>query len=618
MDRKSIIVLVLCFGLLLLWSSVIVPKLYPPKPLPPGVTNVVGTIQSTAPETVTNHTRTPERLEAAVPGTAAAPRLTVETNVPEELLVVTNENARYTFTSYGGGLKLIELVGYPESVASRREKKVGTRVATLNRHAFIPTLAVSDGPDVEGDGLFHLVRTATGVRAEKSLPSGLAVVKEFAPSTNYLLNATVRLENHSSNTLSLPPQEWTVGTATPMNAQDQGQTVGIIWYNGEKTAEIVGASYFSSRGFGGCTPRTPPAEFRAGQTNVVWAAVHNQFFALVAMPQNPASDLVSRKVELPRFTGEEAQFIATNAPPPVGYETAMVYPALTLHPDEVVERQFLLFAGPKEYRTLATIAARLNNRLDAIMGFGSGFFGIIFGFVAKALLLGMNGLHEVLRLSYGWTIVAITIIIKVVFWPLTAASTRSMKRMQTLQPQLKALKEKYKDDPVKVQKKTMELFKEHKVNPMGGCLPMIIQMPVFIGFFTMIRTAIELRGASFLWIPDLSRPDTLFMIPGLGFVPFIGVPGVGLPFNLLPLIMGATMLWQSHLTPTSPGVDPAQQKMMRYMPLIFLVFLYNYSAGMALYWTTNNLLTILQTKLTKTQQAAAPAPVLTPPQKKRK
>ena len=268
---------------------------------------------------------------------------------------------------------------------------------------------------------------------------------------------------------------------------------------------------------------------------------------------------------------------------------------------------------PSALRTLAGIAARLNNRIDSVMGFGS-----IWGFFSKALLLGMNWLHEVLRISYGWTIVAITIIIKAVFWPLTAASTRSMKRMQSLQPQLTAIKEKYKDDPVKVQRKTMELWKENKVNPMGGCLPMIIQMPVFIGFFTMIRSAIELRGASFLWITDLSRPDTLFMIPGLGFVPFLGVPGVGLPFNLLPLIMGVTMLWQSHLTPASPGVDPAQQKMMRYMPLMFLVFLYNYSAGMALYWTMNNLLTILQTKLTKARQAAPAAPVLTPSPKKRK
>jgi YidC/Oxa1 family membrane protein insertase len=154
----------------------------------------------------------------------------------------------------------------------------------------------------------------------------------------------------------------------------------------------------------------------------------------------------------------------------------------------------------------------------------------------------------------------------------------------------------------------------------SGCLPMAIQMPVFIGFFTMIRSAIELRGARFLWIADLSKPDTLFMIPGLTFIPFISTPA-GLPFNLLPLLMGGSMLWQSHLQPPSPGMDPSQAKMMRYMPLMFLLFLYNYSSGLALYWTINNVLTVVQTKLTKMNQtpvAPATVSVLTPVSKKKK
>jgi YidC/Oxa1 family membrane protein insertase len=149
---------------------------------------------------------------------------------------------------------------------------------------------------------------------------------------------------------------------------------------------------------------------------------------------------------------------------------------------------------------------------------------------------------------------------------------------------------------------------------------MAIQMPVFIGFFTMIRSAIELRGAHFLWVADLSKPDTLFMIPGLTFIPFLSTPG-GLPFNLLPLLMGGAMLWQSHLTPPSPGMDQTQAKMMRYLPLIFLVFLYSYSSGLTLYWTINNLLTIVQTKLTKMNQtpvAPGVASPLTPPSKKKK
>jgi YidC/Oxa1 family membrane protein insertase len=311
-----------------------------------------------------------------------------------------------------------------------------------------------------------------------------------------------------------------------------------------------------------------------------------------------------RKVNLPRPIGEEGRPVAADAPLPEGYEAALVFPAETLAPHQILERQINLFAGPKEYQTLARIGDRFNNNLDLVMNFGWA------GFFSKALLLSMNWLHNALSFSYGWAIIAITIIIKLLFWPLTQASTRSMKRMQALQPQMNAIREKYKDDPVKANKKTMEYMKEHKVSPLGGCLPMVLQIPVFFGFYSMIQSAIELRGAHFLWVKDLSQPDTLFMIPGTTF-----------PFNLLPLIMGVTMLWQARLTPPSPGMDPMQAKMMRYMPLMFIVFLYNFSAGLALYWTVQNLLTIAQTKLTKmAPDAAAPAKglVLTPPPKKRK
>jgi YidC/Oxa1 family membrane protein insertase len=259
-----------------------------------------------------------------------------------------------------------------------------------------------------------------------------------------------------------------------------------------------------------------------------------------------------------------------------------------LAPGQTVERTFEVYTGPKEYQTLS----RMKERKDLVMNFG-GFTGPF----AKGLLLSMNALHA-LGLGYGWAIVVITIIIKLIFWPLTTASTRSMKRMANLQPQMTALKEKYKGDQAKMNQKLMEFMKENKVNPMGGCLPMLIQIPVFFGFYTMIQSAIELRGASFLWNSDLSRADTIFIIPGLN-----------VPFNLMPLLMGVTMLWQTRLTPPSPGMDPTQQKIMKYMPLMFLVFLYNFSAGLTLYWTVQNLLTIAQMKLTKTEPSAPAAPV---------
>ena len=534
------------------------------------------------------------------------------TNAPEQTLVLTNGKVRYLFTSRGGGLKQVDLLAYPETISARWKstgKTATNAVVSLNTRAPVPALAVLGSDSFVGDGNFTLTKTAGGVRAEKSFPGGLRLVKEFQLGSNYLLNASVRLENTSGQALALPPQEIVVGTATPMDADDNGQSEGAMWSDGAKAADQPLAGFLG----GGCTRSAPKTEIIAGAGNVVWAAAHNQFFALMAMPKERAPQMIARPVTLPQFT----DINETNAPLPRGVQTALLYPAGTLAANSSIERQIVLFAGPKEYRTLSDIGEQFKNRADDIMGFG-GFMG----FCAKPLLLAMNWLHDVTRLGYGMVIVLITILIKVIFWPLTAASTRSMKRMQALAPELAALKEKYKDDVQKQTAKTWEIYKKNKVNPMSGCLPMLIQMPVFIGFFSMIRSAIELRGAHFLWAADLSKPDTLFMIPGLSFIPFISTPE-GLPFNLLPLLMGGAMLWQSHLTPPSPGMDPAQQKMMRYMPLMFLVFLYNYSAGLALYWTVNNLLTILQTKLTKNINPLLPAgpvtnPALTPVSKLKK
>jgi len=608
MDRKSIIILVITFILLMAWYPLIVKRLYPPQAVPVSATNApAGT------STGTNQTPPTTTAPSAVasPATTAVPL--VNTNVEEHLLVKTNDNARYTFTSYGGGLKTIELLHYPETVGTRFEQEPKTNnVATLNAFTPAPTLALLGGAAAQGDGIFQLTPTAGGVRAEKRLTNGLTIVKEFQLGSNYLVETSVRFENTSAQRLELPQQEWVVGTATPLSDRDNGAAVGVIWYDGAKMAE-AGAGYFSKNGFA-CMPRTPPAEYRVGVSNVVWAAAHNQYFILAAMPQQPALQVVVYPVALPRSAADEARLAAANVPLQQGYEGALVYPALSLAPHQIFERRIILYGGPKEYQTLARLAARFGNNIDLAMQFG------FFSFFAKALLLAMNTLHHALGFSYGWAVVAITVIIKVVYWPLTQASTRSMKRMQALQPQMNAIKEKYKDDQVKMNKKMMEFMRENKINPVGGCLPSLLQIPVFYGFYTMIRSAIELRGASWLWVRDLSKPDTLFVIPGLGFVPIFGVPGLGLPFNLLPLIMGVTMLFQARMTPPSAGMDPAQAKMMRYMPLMFLLFLYNYSAGLTLYWTVQNLLTIAQTRLTRTTGPGPPAKVtvLTPPQKKRK
>lgn len=580
---------------IILWVFVIVPKYLTP-PARPQATNTVATVQSNLPAGTAP--ATPPALTAAtnVAAPVAAPPAT------EVTLTVTNAEARYTFTSHGGGLKQVELLQYPET-SGRDRKQLAGRVATLNTKAPVPVMALLGDPALQGDGVFALSRVPNGdgVRAEKELGNGLVVVKEFRPGSNHLFKVSTRIENRSDRPLNLAPYQWVAGTATPVSAvPSSSDRPGIMWCDPAGKTEDITQAWFENRTLG-CFPGTPRDEYRAGTSNVTWIAAHNQFFAIVAMAPTNAPQVVAHSVKLPAASPDDLPPNSSVPPAPHGVQAVFQYPGASLEAGGVIEREFTFYAGPKKYTQLADIGERLNNHLDKVMGFG--FWGI----VSKMLLIAMNWLHDRLTLSYALTIIVITIIIKLAFWPLTAASTRSMKRMAALQPQMKALQEKYKDDPAKLNQKMMAFWKEHKVNPMGGCLPMIIQIPVFFGFFTMIQSAVELRGAAFLWCPDLSQSDTIFYIAGF-------------PVNPLPLIMGATMLWQARLTPPSPGMDPMQQKIMKYMPLMFMVFLYTYSAALTLYWTTNNLLTILQTKLTKTKDpattAAVPAPAAKPVKRK--
>lgn len=596
MDRTSIVILVICFALFVLWS-VHMQRYYRTRP-EHHKTELV--LKTNAPGTNQTFVRTP--TQTSIPQSTTASSTFTKPETPENLVVLTNELARYTFSSHGGGLKQVELVRYPQIVRPKRLQQTNlNQFASLNANAPVPVLALLGDTSIQGNGLYELTPIAKGIEAKLTHSNGLVIIKRFEQTTNYLLTATVELQNTSTQTISLPEHELVIGTALPMEPDDDGTYVNVLWYNGSKT-EQIGRAWFENR-YLGCFPGTPRSVYRHSATNLVWAAVNNRFFALAIMPNNPAIELVVTPVVLP----QHSQTIKTGTHPIIGYQAALVNPEIAIAPGQTVTLQYTLFAGPKEYRTLARIGETFNNNLQAIMGFERVLGGRFTAFFAKLLLISMNGLHDLLKIGYGWVIIIITFIIKVLFWPLTQASARSMRRMQALQPQIKAIQEKYKDDPAKLNRKMMEFWKQNKINPFGGCLPILLQMPVFIGFYVMIQSAIELRGARFLWVSDLSKPDTLFIIPGVNFIPFISTPE-GLPFNLLPLLMGATMLWQSHLTPTSPGMDPTQQKLMRWMPLFFLLFLYNFSAGLTLYWTVQNLLSIAQMKLTKAQQTAPVTP----------
>jgi YidC/Oxa1 family membrane protein insertase len=257
--------------------------------------------------------------------------------------------------------------------------------------------------------------------------------------------------------------------------------------------------------------------------------------------------------------------------------------------------RFQIYSGPKIYGRLA----KLEHDEAEIMNFSS--FTIL-KVISEALLNFMNLLHGWVR-NYGVAIVLLTVCVKAVLWPLQNKANRSMQRMSLLAPKMTELREKYKDDPTRMNQEVMKLYKEHGVNPVGGCLPMMIQIPIFFGLFNMLGQIAELRNATFLWVNDLSQPDEVFRIPGIDF-----------PVNLLPLLMGATNVWLMQMTPKTG--DAMQRRVLMFMPLIFLVFCYNFAAALALYYTTQNLLTILQLWVNKRQPLPALEPAVVAPTKK--
>lgn len=248
-----------------------------------------------------------------------------------------------------------------------------------------------------------------------------------------------------------------------------------------------------------------------------------------------------------------------------------------LDPGKQVMFSYQCFMGPKSLKVLG----RYDNNLKKAVNFG--WFDVL----AKPCLIVMNLIHEIIP-NYGVAIILLTILIKLIFWPLGTKSYKSMNDMKKLQPLMMEIREKYKDDKQRMNQEVMSLYKTYKVNPMSGCLPMLVQMPIFFALYRMLYQAIELRHAPFVgWVNDLSAPDRLFDF-GVA-IPFMQPP-YGIP--VLTLIMGATMFLQQKMSPSTG--DPTQAKMMMLMPIFMTVIFINFSAGLVLYWLVNNVLSIGQ------------------------
>ena len=287
---------------------------------------------------------------------------------------------------------------------------------------------------------------------------------------------------------------------------------------------------------------TIPTQVAAGEP--AWIAMVQHYFASAWIP----GDKVARDIYAGRIDNGL-------------YRIGMQTPLGVVAPGSTVVEKAKLFVGPQEERVLETIAPGFELLKDY------GYLTIL----AKPIFWLLDNIHSYVG-NWGWSIILLTILIKLVFFPLSAASYKSMARMKEVQPRLVAMKEQYKGEPQKLNQAMMEMYRKEKINPLGGCLPVLIQIPVFISLYWVLLSSVEMRGAPWvLWIHDLSVPD---------------------PYYILPVIMAASMFVQTKLNPTPP--DPVQAKIMMYMPIVFSVMFFFFPAGLVLYWVVNNLLSIAQ------------------------
>lgn len=481
----------------------------------------------------------------------------------EKIVMLANEFIEVELTTLGGAIKTVSFL---------QTKKGERDTYIFNENGRLPALSLTDNEGI----LFAL---GTNYRIEKQsaqsvvfvadLGEGVTVQRTYSLADSdseqepYTIQHETAFFNGSATPKALSTLYFNLGTAHSISGKQPQAFLNVGYFNGKRAKfiaidKLIGGSFFSFLGFGS----SEPVEKLEKTVRSEWVSVKNQFFASILSADIPGSELFIYKVELPALEDDSDQRPGISAS--TGYDVGTVPAGAT----ETLKFDF--YVGPKEFKRLQA----MDNRQDKVMQFG------FLGTISKLLLSFMYVIHRFVP-NWGWSIVIMTIFIKLLFWPLSAKASRSQKRMAKIQEPMKALKEKYQDNPQKFQKAMLELFREHQVNPVAGCLPMVIQMPIFVGLFYMLRTASELRHESFLWVSDLSMPDTIAHVAGF-------------PINLLPLIMGLSMFYQMRMAPVSPTADPMQQKIFKFLPFIFLVFLYNFSSGLVLYWTVQNILTVLQ------------------------
>jgi len=550
MDRTAWIAVILCVIGLFAWQiwtsrqTVPRPMATTPSPASPGVT------ASATPSVATTVAPQPATTATAAPSVTPPPFV-------ERTETLRNSDVELRFTNRGGGIAQAILANY---LAEQGES------VTLNSPARLPIGAIIEDPAAPLLPEYTIVHADNTVTLEYVAPQQVTIRKKFSFAStnekkeNFVATLDVDFVNSGAQPYANPGYFLAVGSAAPIHANDYPSYTRLVWLTSGGGTKGIDVGWFAEGGgFLGIGQHPARPYYTQNVNSAEWVAASSQFFTSLVVPLTAKADAVWGR-----------RFDINPARRTYGLEGAMHLPGFKVEAGQTYTAHFQLYLGPKLYHRLA----RLDHNEAEVMEFG------VFKIICQALLNILNTLHSFLG-NYAAAILALTTIVKLSLWPLQNKATASMRRMSALSPKIQELRDKYKDDPTRMNQEVMKLYKEYGINPVGGCLPMLIQIPIFFGLFTMLRQAVELRGASFLWIKDLSQPDTVGHLPIMGW-----------PINVLPLIMAATSFWMTHLTPKSG--DPTQQRMMMFMPIIFIVFCYNFAAALALYYTAQNLFSILQ------------------------
>ena len=496
----------------------------------------------------------------------------VAPSTPEEVVTLNGGDTTLAISSHGAVLKRVTLNRFLTEPGKASGKNPPVTLDFSNAPGLelmgVPGLAVNAAYRVERDGAGKAVTLTAATEQGLTLTRRIEVLKDYQVKvTDTLRNAGGDVVTLGTNSVSMGAMSRGVSkndmlSVDSLPAFDKAK---VHYWDKEKATKqyLVGGS--TGGGFG-CGGNKSSAVGMPDHVTVpvfepqTWVAIKSRFFVTGFSSTETNCGFtakMSRDVAKPVYALNEVS-------------ARVLFPGRVLGQGETFTRDYTLYIGPKKLSLLQG----LGNRMDAVMEFG------FFTWFCKLLVPTLNFFHKIIP-NYGIAIILLTFLVRIIFWPLTHHSTVSMKKMQELQPKLKELQKQFKDNPQKMQQETWALYRENKVNPMSSCLPMLIQIPVFIALFTVLRSAVELRYAPFLWIADLSEPENLLA----GVLP--------MPLNILPFLMSATMALQSYLTPSTG--DPQQQKMMMIMmPIMMLFMFYSFPSALSLYWTVSQVLSIVQ------------------------